>query len=91
MSGGLWNYAGDILRNEMFGYDGYNRNDNPLEDRELSNLALDFFRLLHVFSFYKEGDSGEEDWKEAKDVFKKKWMKKPTVKQRLTHEKEKKK
>lgn len=89
MSGGTWNYANEILMREMFGYDGYDRNENPLEDAELSNLALDFFRLLHVFSFYKEGDVGEEDWKEAKDVFKKKWIKKTTVKQRLTQKEEK--
>ena len=43
-------------------------------DRELRNMTFDFAKLLHDLEWYLSSDTSEEDWKEARDNFKKKWF-----------------
>ena len=56
MSGGHFDYNDKRLKNDMFGYE--HEYKNPLEDREISNLVYDVLTLLHVFDYYKSGDTG---------------------------------
>ena len=72
MGGGHFDYQDKQLKNDMFGYE--HEYKNPLEDREISNLVFDVLTLLHVFDYYKSGDTGEENYLTAKDKFKKKWL-----------------
>lgn len=72
MSGGYWNYENDRMQNEIFKY--ADRPWNTLEDREISELVWDVFELLHVFDWYKSGDTEEETYIEKKRAFKGKWF-----------------
>ena len=72
MGGGHFDYNDKQLKNDMFGYE--HEYKNPLEDREISNLVYDVLTLLHVFDYYKSGDTGEESYLTSKDKFKKKWL-----------------
>lgn len=60
---------------EIFGYLGDNgRIPNVFEDREISELIYDVFNLIHDYDWYASGDTGEDDYLEAKSKFKKKWL-----------------
>ena len=48
---------------------------NPLEDREISELAFDMFCLIHSFDLYKSGDTDEEQYRKDLEYFKQKWLK----------------
>ena len=72
MSGGHFSYQDKSLKIDMFGYD--HEYKNPLEDREISNLVYDVLTLLHVFDYYKSGDTGEENYLTEKDKFRNKWL-----------------
>ena len=72
MSGGYFDYNDKRLKNDMFGYE--HEYKNPLEDREISNLVYDVLTLLHVFDYYKSGDTGEENYLIEKDKFRNKWL-----------------
>lgn len=85
MSGGRLNYQNDAVCTELFNgasaYDGWNgaayaRARNPMEDKQLSELIFDVFVLLHSWDWYQSGDTGEEDYREDVEYFKKKWLKK---------------
>ena len=44
------------------------------KDRELDDLVHDLAELFHVREWYLSADTGEGDWQEARDAFKKKWF-----------------
>ena len=80
MSGGNFNYENDSAARNIFGWDvevNYNlerlqddaklvAKQNPLEDREISELAYDLFCLLHSYDWYVSCDTGPESY--AEDV-----------------------
>lgn len=43
-------------------------------DKELRKLTVDFSKLLYELEWYLSGDTSTEDWKKARDAFKKKWF-----------------
>lgn len=86
MSGGHWNYQNDRVADEIFNmYPNYGergfkkaeqaRKFNPLEDKELSELAWDLFCVLHSYDWYASCDTGEETYRKDVEYFKKKWLK----------------
>lgn len=91
MSGGHWDYKNDYLANEMFGWWGspdYGergfsqatraRKQDPLEDKQLSELLWDLFCVLHSYDWYASADTGEETYRKDVAYFKKKWLKAST-------------
>lgn len=92
MSGGYWDYADSSLMNEIFrNVKSYHptrkeiRTVNPLEDVEISELVWDVFDLLHSYDWYASGDTGEQDYREDVEAFKKKWFKR-SAKERVQEE-----
>ena len=90
MSGGHWCYKNDSVADEIFNmYPDYGergfakaalaRKYNPLEDKQLSELAWDLFCVLHSYDWYACGDCGEETYRKDVDYFKKKWLKPQSV------------
>lgn len=65
MSGGHFNYA-------FYHLDEYS---GHMEDAELNMLLEDFGNLLHDLEWYKSGDYGPDQYREAVAAFKKKWLK----------------
>lgn len=51
------------------------RRMNPLEDKQLSELAYDMFCLLHSADWYLSGDNGEATYRKDMAYFKNKWLK----------------
>ena len=49
---------------------------NPLEDKQLSELAFDLLCLIYSADWYMSCDTGEEDYRADVEYFKKKWLKK---------------
>ena len=84
MGGGHFDYVDKQLKNDMFGYD--HENKNPMEDMEISNIVYDVLTLLHVFDYYKSGDTGEENYLIAKDKFKKKWLRNKNYSEQILQE-----
>ena len=96
MSGGHFNYQNDDAAREIFGweididYDLAKRQDSaklvakedPLEDREVSELAYDLFCLLHSYDWYRSDDTGKECYRRDVEFFKAKWLRK-SAKQRF--------
>ena len=90
MSGGCFNYSNDATAREIFGYEvninyGLEKldadakkvaDDDPLEDREISELVYDVFCLLHSYDWYTECDTSQETYKKDIKYFKKKWFEK---------------
>lgn len=85
MSGGHWMYMNDRVADEIFclfpdyGEKGFKkaaqaRKNNPLEDKQLSELAWDLFCVLHSYDWYACGDTCEETYRQDVDYFKKKWL-----------------
>ena len=87
MSGGHWMYQNDTVAQEIFGWNmspdygerGFKqaalaRKSNPLEDKQLSELAWDLFCILHSYDWYASGDTGEETYREDVERFKRKWL-----------------
>ena len=77
MSGGRFNYMDSTLKGEIFGYFYDDRATPPVnafEDWEISMLVWDVLDLIHDYDWYASGDTGEDDWLEAKAAFKKKWF-----------------
>lgn len=72
MSGGRFDYKDRELRDEIFGW----RDTwcDRFEDREISELVWDILNLIHEFDWYNSGDTGEDEWLEAKHKFKMKWL-----------------
>ncbi len=75
MSGGHFNYQDSQLKNEMFGYDGENK--NPMGDHVVSEIVYDVLDLIHHFDWYISGDTGREDYDVVLKAFKEKWLKNP--------------
>lgn len=89
MSGGVFDYAGNYIGNRVFfhpvsvHYNNLNdhaycklaRNQNPMEDREVSELLFDIACLLHSCEWYKSGDNCEETYRKHLKQFKAKWFK----------------
>ena len=81
MSGGHWDYANDMLMDEIFGWNsGWNLLDGKhvpdvLDDRIMSNITYDIFKILHEYDWYVSGDTGEEDYRASVKAFKAKWLK----------------
>ena len=84
MGGGHFDYNDKQLKNDMYGYE--HEYKNPLEDREISNIVYDVLTLLHVFDYYKSGDTGEENYLIAKDKFKKKWLRNKNYSEQILQE-----
>lgn len=74
MSGGHFNYVDSNLKNEIFDWE--DKPTNQFEDLEISELVFDVLTLIHDYDWYISGDTGREDWLEAKKVFKRKWLRK---------------
>lgn len=64
MSGGSLNYF----------YSRLEEHCNDLGDRELNELVKDLAELFHDREWFLSGDTGEGDWNESRDDFKKKWF-----------------
>lgn len=73
MSGGHFDYKDSSLKDEIFGYS--EKVSNQFEDLEISQLVWDVLDLIHAYDWYASGDTGREDWLEAKKAFKAKWLK----------------
>ena len=50
--------------------------EDPLEDREISELVYDVFCLLHSYDWYKEADTSEDTYRKDVKYFKDKWLNK---------------
>lgn len=72
MSGGHFDYLDSRLKDEIFGWT--DKPENVFEDREISELVFDVLDLIHEFDWYYSGDTGKEEYLEAKAKFKKKWF-----------------
>ena len=44
------------------------------KDAELDDLVKDLCELFHAREWYLSGDTGEGDWNDSRDAFKKKWF-----------------
>lgn len=92
MSGGYFSYLNDTAAREIFGWEleitygleNLRRDakqaakDNPLEDREISELVYDVFCLLHSYDWYKACDTDYETYQKDVEFFKNKWLKATT-------------
>ena len=74
MSGGRFDYADERAMSEIFGFYDDDKVPNVFEDREISELIFDVFNLIHDYDWYASGDTGKEDYLQAKAKFKKKWF-----------------
>lgn len=64
MSGGSLNYFYNELEDHV----------GDFKDKELDDLVKDLSQLFHDREWYLSGDTGEGNWNEARDNFKKKWF-----------------
>lgn len=64
MSGGSLNYFYCDLENHV----------GDFGDKELDDLVSDLAELFHAREWYLSSDTGNGDWREARDKFKKKWF-----------------
>lgn len=88
MSGGHFNYSNDNAARDIFGWDidvkyGLSKlqddaklvaKEDPLEDREISELAYDLFCLLHSYDWYRSCDTDVDTYRNDLRFFKKKWL-----------------
>ena len=65
MSGGALNYFYYQLEEHSHDFD---------DDRELNDLVQDLAELFHAREWCLSGDTGEGEWREAKQKFKRKWF-----------------
>lgn len=65
MSGGSFNYMYLEIR-EMY--------SGCLKDKDLEELLDDFCQVLKELEWYESCDTSEEDYREAVEQFKKKWL-----------------
>lgn len=95
MSGGYFNYRNQSLADEIFGWNmscrygqyGFSqaakaRQKNPLQDKIISELTWDLLCVLYSYDYYMCADTGEDDYREDVEYFKKKWLK-PMSKERM--------
>lgn len=75
MSGGRFDYKDSVLMDEIFGWrNNEDKIPNVFEDMEISELTYDLLNLIHDYDWYASGDTGQEDYIQAKVKFKKKWL-----------------
>lgn len=87
MSGGYFGYRDGDLCETIFGVgstlmggSAYKENvkaaiyENPMEDREISELVFDVMCLLREYDYYRGSDTSRESYLAAKKQFKKKWF-----------------
>ena len=89
MSGGRWNYNQCGLGYEMFhgcdvsyglGDGDYSRSvkqarrENPMQDKQISELVFDVLCLVYSADWYLSGDTGEDTYRKDVRFFKKKWF-----------------
>ena len=72
MSGGKFEYIDSRCKTEIFGWTDEPR--NIFEDMEISELIWDVFGLIHDYDWYASGDTCEDTYLKAKELFKKKWL-----------------
>ena len=87
MSGGYFCGHANRLAEDLFAFNyphygqkGFSgaalaRQQNPLEDKTISELTWDLLCVLHAFDYYKSGDIGEDAYREDVERFKAKWCK----------------
>lgn len=85
MSGGYFNYRNGALCEVLFYQSAHYglsksksqkaRQENPLQDRDISELVFDVLCLLHSFDYWKSGDICEETYRNDVKLFKEKWFK----------------
>lgn len=93
MSGGRWDYLNDSLSNEVYEgcYPDYRlsdervkqisliaRKENPLCDKDISQLLYDVLCVMHSCDWWQSGDSNEEQYRKDVRYFKEKWFNNPT-------------
>lgn len=80
MSRGLWDYKDQNLQQEIFGWPTTTTEQamkkNPLQDKELSGILFDLFKVMYSYDGYACGDTSESDYRETANAFKDKWLKK---------------
>lgn len=64
MSGGSLNYFYSSLEDHV----------GDFGDKELDDLIEDLVELFHAREWFLSCDTGEGDWRESRDSFKKKWF-----------------
>ena len=78
MSGGYWEYVDSRFRQEIFDYDVNTaqeaREQNPLDDKEMSELLWDVLGVVHACDYYKSGDSSKAEYLLTIRDFKDKWL-----------------
>lgn len=76
MSRGFWDYRNEYLQSDIFGWNVSKEDGLPniFEDKEITEIIFDMFRLLYAFDSYKCGDWSEKSWLEEKDKFKERWL-----------------
>lgn len=88
MSGEHFNGVNDRLAEELFGWDhypsygegGFNgakwaAKSNPLEDKEISEIAWDLLCVINSYAYYDSCDTSEEQYRSDVRYFKDKWLK----------------
>ena len=85
MSGGYFNYRNGALCEEIFSQSAHYglsksksqkaRQENPLQDRDISELVFDVLCLLHSFDYWQSSDICEETYRNDVKLFKEKWFK----------------
>lgn len=69
MSRGLWDYKDQNLQQEIFGWPTTTTEQamkkNPLQDKELSGILFDLFKVMYSYDGYACGDTSESDYRET--------------------------
>ena len=73
MSGGSLNYFYSDLEDHV----------GDLGDKELDDLVSDLAKLFHAREWYLSSDTCRDDWRKARDKFKKKWFTERGHKERI--------
>lgn len=104
MSGGQFDYFHDKITQQVYDWEVDANDDlgskaqvwsankarkmDPLNDVELSEMLYDLACVMKAHDWFRSGDTGPEDYDEAKQYFKNKWFGK-TQKQRIDDQVEK--
>lgn len=88
MSGGHFNDTNDRFASELFGWEhfvsygekGFKEakwaaKSNPLEDKEISEIAWDLLCVINSYAYYASCDTSEEQYRSDVRYFKDKWLK----------------
>ena len=88
MSGEHFNGVNVRFAEELFGWGNYPSygeggfngakwaaKNNPLEDKEISEIAWDLLCVIHSYAYYASCDTSEEQYRSDVRYFKDKWLK----------------